>query len=75
MRTFQVPGRALAIVKDGRVVCAKGYGMRVAGTQPTVDTNTLFTIASNSKAFTADAEKMGRDNDGGRILGLIPCGR
>ena len=55
MRTFQVPGLALVIVQNGQVVCAKGYGVRVAGTRQAVDAHTLFAIASNSKAFTAAA--------------------
>ena len=76
MRTFQVPGLALAIVKDGRVVCAKGYGMRVAGTQPAVDANTLFAIASNSKAFTAAALGIlvdeGKVSWDGKVLDYLP---
>jgi CubicO group peptidase (beta-lactamase class C family) len=53
MKTFDVPGVALAIVKDGRVVLAKGYGVRKLGETAPVDADTLFGIASNSKAFTA----------------------
>jgi len=53
MQQFNVPGMAIAIVKDGQVVLAKGYGVkRVGGTEP-VDAYTRFGIASNSKAFTA----------------------
>ena len=55
MRTFDVPGVALAVVKDGRVVLEKGYGVRVAGRPGAVDAHTLFSIASCSKAFTAAA--------------------
>src|SRR5258708_39514938 len=55
MREFNVPGMAVAIVKDGKVVVAKGYGQRQAGLPATVDGNTLFGIASNTKAFTAAA--------------------
>ena len=55
MRTFEVPGVALAIVKDGRVVLAKGYGVRRLGSPGAVDARTLFGIASNTKAFTATA--------------------
>src|SRR5574341_1281761 len=55
MRQFEVPGIALAIVKDGQVVVAKGYGVRRLGDQTPVDAQTLFGIASNTKAFTATA--------------------
>lgn len=55
MKTFEVPGLALAIVKDGRVVLAKGYGVRRLGDPAPVDGRTLFGIASNTKVFTAAA--------------------
>jgi CubicO group peptidase (beta-lactamase class C family) len=55
MRTFEVPGLALAIVKDDGVVVAKGYGVRKLGDPTPVDARTLFGIASNTKAFTATA--------------------
>jgi CubicO group peptidase (beta-lactamase class C family) len=53
MQTFEVPGLSLAIVKDGKVVVAKGYGVRKLGDPAPVDENTLFGIGSNTKAFTA----------------------
>ena len=46
------PGMAIALVKDDKVVLAKGYGFRELGKPEKVDENTLFAIASNSKAFT-----------------------
>jgi len=55
MKTFGVPGLALAIVKDGRVTLAKGYGVRKLGDPAPVDARTLFGIASNTKVFTATA--------------------
>lgn len=55
MKTFEVPGMALAIVKDGTVVMAKGYGVRKLGDPTSVDENTLFGIGSNTKAFTSAA--------------------
>jgi CubicO group peptidase (beta-lactamase class C family) len=55
MQTFDVPGIALAIVKDDAVVVAKGYGVRKLGEPAPVDKETLFGIASNTKAFTATA--------------------
>ena len=55
METFEVPGLALAIVKDGEVVLSEGYGVRRLGEPTPVDAHTLFGIASNTKAFTAAA--------------------
>ena len=55
MRTFEVPGLALAIVKNDTVVVANGYGVRRLGEPAPVDARTLFGIASNTKAFTATA--------------------
>lgn len=52
-KQFDVPGLAVAIVKDGRVVLAKGYGVREMGKPDTVGAQTQFAIASNTKAFTA----------------------
>lgn len=58
-----MPGIAVAIVKDGKVVHAKGYGVREIGKPAKVDEHTLFGIASNSKAFTAAALAMLVDED------------
>jgi CubicO group peptidase (beta-lactamase class C family) len=58
LKEFEVPGLAVAIVKDGKVVLAKGYGVRKLGEAAPVDENTLFGIASNTKAFTAAALAM-----------------
>src|SRR6058998_3637851 len=55
MTAFEVPGISLAVVKDGRVVTTKGYGVRRLGDPAPVDAKTLFGIASNTKAFTATA--------------------
>lgn len=55
MSVFQVPGMAVAIVKDGKVVFSKGYGVRAVDKLGAVDADTLFQIGSNTKAFTAAA--------------------
>ena len=55
MQTFGLPGLALAIVEGDRTVVAKGYGVRKLGSPEPVDGDTLFNIASNTKAFTAAA--------------------
>lgn len=57
-RDWRVPGFAMAIVKDDKVVFAKGYGSRDLVKPGAVDENTLFAIASNSKAFTSAALAM-----------------
>lgn len=58
MKAFDVPGIAIAVVKDGQVVAARGFGVRKLGEPAQVDGQTLFEIASNSKAFTAAALAM-----------------
>src|ERR1700722_2149490 len=55
MKAFQVPGMAVGIIKDGKLLYAKGYGVRELGKPNTVDADTLFQIGSNTKAFTAAA--------------------
>ncbi len=57
-KQFEVPGIAVAIVKDGKVVVAKGYGMRKLGEAAPVTPDSLFRIASNTKAFTTAALAM-----------------
>jgi CubicO group peptidase (beta-lactamase class C family) len=55
MKGFEVPGLSVAVVKDGRVLLARGYGVRRLGEPAPVDAATLFGIASNTKVFTAVA--------------------
>ena len=55
MSEFNVPGMAIGIIKDGQVQLAKGYGLKETGIPDAIDTQTLFKIASNSKAFTSAA--------------------
>src|SRR5260370_33116878 len=61
MKTFGVPGVSVAIVKDGKVVLAKGYGVRKLGEPTPVDANTLFGIGSDNKAFTSAARAQAVD--------------
>ena len=65
MKAFDVPGIAVAVIKDGKVIHSKGYGVRSLNTMQKMDENTLFGIASNSKAFTAAA--LGMLVDEGKI--------
>lgn len=55
LEAFDVPGVGVAIVKDGEIILSKGYGVKKLGEPDPVDENTLFSIASNSKAFTGTA--------------------
>jgi CubicO group peptidase (beta-lactamase class C family) len=55
LKDWNVPGLAIAIVKDGKVVVMKGFGVRDTQSKEPVTENTLFMIASNSKLFTGTA--------------------
>src|SRR5690606_20194028 len=54
-KDWQIPGLAVGIVKDGKVVYAKGFGEQQLGSKDLVDANTVFSIASVSKNITAAA--------------------
>lgn len=58
IRDWEVPGVAVAVIKDDKIVLAKGYGVRKIGEPAPVDERTLFAIGSSSKAFTAAAVAM-----------------
>ena len=69
MAVMKAPGVAVAIVKDGELVLAQGWGLRQMGSAERVDADTVFAIASNTKAFTAvvlamlvDEGKLGWDD-------------
>ena len=55
LKDWNLPGLAIAIVKDGKTVVMRGYGVKDIKTKEPVDENTLFMIASNSKLFTGTA--------------------
>ncbi len=55
MQDWDVPGLAIVIVKGGKIVLQKGYGVRNIETKEPVDAATLFMIASNTKLFTGTA--------------------
>lgn len=58
LTNWRIPGAAVCIVKDGRIILRKGYGIKELGLATKVDENTLFMIGSNTKAFTATAMAM-----------------
>ena len=55
---WQVPGLSVTIVKDGKTVLAKGYGVKSISAQEPVDAQTLFMLGSTTKAMTAAAMAM-----------------
>ncbi|MGJ4729689.1 serine hydrolase [Luteimonas sp. SDU101] len=76
MRARDVPGMAIAVVEDGQVTLAKGYGVRALGDDAPVDANTIFPTGSTGKAVTAaalallvDEGKMGWDD---RVIDHLP---
>ena len=51
LTNWRIPGAAVCIVKDGKVIMMKAYGIKELGQPEKVDVNTLFMIGSNTKAF------------------------
>src|ERR1700712_2404413 len=62
LTNWRIPGAAVCVVKDGKVVVMKTYGVKELGVPAKVDENTLFMIGSNTKAFTATALAMLQEN-------------
>ena len=52
-KSYNVPGMGVALVKDGKTIYEKGFGVKSVESADRVDANSLFAIASNSKAYTA----------------------
>ena len=73
---FKVAGTAIAIVKDGKVIHSKGYGVSDINTKIAVNENTNFQIASNTKAFTTTAlailEEEGKIKWTDKVIAHIP---
>jgi CubicO group peptidase (beta-lactamase class C family) len=69
-------GVAVAVIKDNKIIHSKGYGVTSSKTQEKVNENTLFAIASNSKAFTTAALAMlvdeGKLNWLDKVVDYIP---
>lgn len=70
MKSWNVPGAAVAIVKDGTVVLAKGYGLRNIQSNQPVTADTIFAIGSSTKAFTTMA--MGMLAEEGKLAWDVP---
>lgn len=74
---WQVPGVAVVVVKDDRIVFAKGFGVRESGKPDRVDPDTVFAIGSATKAFTGAALAMLVDEKkiawDGAVHGYMPA--
>ena len=74
---FKVAGAAVAVVKDGKVIHSKGYGLVDINTKQAVNENTNFQIASNTKAFTTTAlailEEEGKLKWTDKVIDHIPA--
>ncbi|MBA6342744.1 serine hydrolase [Colwellia sp. MB02u-10] len=77
MAAFQVPGIAVAIIKDNEVVLSKGFGVLKQGSKEKVTADTLFGIASNTKAMTvallAGLVDEGKLTWGTKVIDIIPA--
>ena len=76
LKEFEVPGIAVGVIKDGKLIFAKGYGVKNINTNEPVDANTLFQVASNSKAFTSACLAIlvdeGKLNWNDRVIDKLP---
>lgn len=76
LKKFKVAGASIAVVKDGKIIHQKGYGVTSVETKKAVNEYTNFQIASNSKAFTAAAlsilEDEGKLNWTDKVKDFIP---
>jgi CubicO group peptidase (beta-lactamase class C family) len=75
MQDWRIPGLSIAVVKDDKVIYAKGYGVREFGKPEKVDEQTLFPVGSITKSFTAagvgllvDEKKMAWDDAATKYL-------
>jgi Beta-lactamase len=73
MKRSGIPGMSVAVVRDGRTVYARGFGLRKIGESQSVDANTVFQIASLSKSLAASvvAHQVGA----GIVKGTRPSSR
>ena len=55
MKTYDVPGVAVTLVRDGETLFEQGFGVRELGKPETIDADSQFQLASNSKPMTAAA--------------------
>lgn len=65
MKEWKIPGLAIAVIQDDKVIHAKGYGFRDIENKLPVTPNTLFAIGSITKSFTVTS--LGMLNDDGKL--------
>lgn len=58
MVDWKIPGMAIGIVQDGKLIFAKGFGVKTLGSNDPIKENTIFQIGSTSKAFAATLAAM-----------------
>ena len=73
---WNIPGLAVAVVKEGEIIFSGGYGVRELGGNEPVDEHTSFAVASNTKAFTCtllamlvEEKQIGWDD---RVIDYLP---
>src|SRR5438132_3993512 len=78
VKDWEIPGVGIAVVKDGKVIAARGYGVRELGKPEPIDENTIFDAASLTKSFTVaaiaslvDEKKMAWDDPVRRYIPTI----
>lgn len=81
MKLTGVPGVSVALYQDGRTVLAEGFGVRELGKPAKVDADTLYMVASNTKAMTTlmlaklvDAKKLTWDTPAVKVLPTFKLG-
>ncbi|MCE1164657.1 MAG: serine hydrolase [Bacteroidetes bacterium] len=76
MARWQIPGMSVAVIENGKVTFIKGYGIKELGKSDKVDENTLFAVASNTKAFIGTSiallESQGKIKLDDRVSALLP---
>ena len=73
MADWKVPGMAVAVIRDGKLLLARGFGVRELGRDAPVDEQTIFSIASCTKPFTAAL--VGKLMDQGKLRWDDPLGK
>lgn len=76
MQKWQIPGAALAIIKDKKIVKIKAYGVKQWNTNDSIDIHTMFMIGSNTKALTGTVmallESQGKCNLDDKVQKYLP---
>ncbi len=71
MKNFDVPGTAISLIQDGKVIYARGFGMRNTETREPFTLDTVYRIGSTSKSYTSMLAAMMWMRGG--LTGTQPC--